>query len=204
VLAVGVAVALQENPPKRDQARRLLHRAEVAAASVDWTPPGVEAELAGARAELDDDTESWAVAAGHWDNLGDRYRAAAARVRGAQAVLARRGDRQAASTLLESAVVESRAIGALRLVALAEDLGRRSRLRLVVDATADNPHRLTSRESDVLGLVCQGLTDRQIGARLFISPRTAERHVSNLLAKLGVERRSELIATAHREGLAGV
>ena len=39
--------------------------------------------------------------------------------------------------------------------------------------------------------------------KLFISHRTAERHVSNLLAKLGVERRSELIAAAHREGLAG-
>ena len=56
----------------------------------------------------------------------------------------------------------------------------------------------------MLGLVCQGLTDRQIGARLFISHRTAERHVSNLLAKLGVERRSELVAAAHREGLTGV
>ena len=56
----------------------------------------------------------------------------------------------------------------------------------------------------MLGLVSQGLTDRQIGTRLFISHRTAERHVSNLLAKLGVERRSELVAAAHREGLADV
>lgn len=129
---------------------------------------------------------------------------AAARLRGAQAVLTQGGDRHAASALLESAVVEGRAIGALGLVASAEDLGRRSRLRLVVDAAAGNPYRLTSRESDVLGLVCEGLTERQIGARLFISPRTAERHVSNLLAKLGVERRSELFAAAHRDRLVGV
>jgi DNA-binding NarL/FixJ family response regulator len=49
--------------------------------------------------------------------------------------------------------------------------------------------------------VAEGLTDRQIGSRLFISHRTVERHVSNLLAKLGADRRSELVATAHREGL---
>jgi DNA-binding NarL/FixJ family response regulator len=48
----------------------------------------------------------------------------------------------------------------------------------------------------VLHLVCLGLTDRQIGARLLISHRTAEPHVPNLLAKRGAERRSKLIAAA--------
>ena len=81
----------------------------------------------------------------------------------------------------------------------AEDLGRRGRLQ--VEAPPDNPYRITSRESEVLRLVADGLTDRAIGGRLFISHRTVERHVSNLLAKLGVDRRSELVATAHREGL---
>jgi DNA-binding CsgD family transcriptional regulator/tetratricopeptide (TPR) repeat protein len=201
VFTVGVAVAVRHNPPRAERARDLLRRAEVAEATLDWSPSMVEAELAGARAELSDDSESWAAVAEHWNTLGDRYRAAAARVRCANAVLTAGGDRHAAAGLLDSAVVEGRAIGAAGLVALAEDLGRRSRLRLVAAASAGNPHRLTSRESDVLGLVCQGLTDRQIGAALFISPRTAERHVSNLLAKLAVERRSELVAAAHRERL---
>ena len=66
---------------------------------------------------------------------------------------------------------------------------------------ADNPYGVTSREAEVLRLVAEGLTDRAIGGRLFISHRTVERHVSNLLAKLGAERRSELVATAIREGL---
>jgi DNA-binding NarL/FixJ family response regulator len=42
------------------------------------------------------------------------------------------------------------------------------------------------------------MTDRQIGERLFISHRTVERHVSNLLAKTGVSRRAELVVLAHR------
>ena len=53
----------------------------------------------------------------------------------------------------------------------------------------------------MLRLVADGLSDRAIGARLFISHRTVERHVSNLLSKLDAARRSELVATALREGL---
>ena len=202
LLALGVAAALRSTPARSDRAQQLLDRAEAAVGRLGWRPPLVEAELAGARAEQADDGDAWTRAAEHWDALGDRYRAAESRVRGAQALLASGGDRQAAAALLESAVAESRSIGAHGILALAEDVGRRSRLRLVADPGA-NPYRLTPRESEVLGLVSQGLTDRQIGTRLFISHRTAERHVSNLLAKLGVDRRSELVAAAHRESLAG-
>ena len=53
----------------------------------------------------------------------------------------------------------------------------------------------------MLGLVAEGLSDRDIGARLYISHRTVERHVSNLLSKLGAARRAELVATTLREGL---
>ena len=74
------------------------------------------------------------------------------------------------------------------LVARAEDLGRRARLK--VEAAPENPYRLTSREAEVLRLVADGLSDREIGARLFISHRTVERHVSNLLSKLGAARRA--------------
>ncbi|MET0695207.1 MAG: AAA family ATPase [Propionibacteriaceae bacterium] len=201
VLAGGVAVAMQANPSRPEQAQELLQGAEALAARLDWSPPHVEAELSGARAQLFDDGGSWVRSAEQWDRLGDRYRAAEARIRAARALLTHGEDRQTAAALLESAAVEARTIGALRLVDIAHDLGRRSRLRPVTEDSANNPHRLTARESEVLGLVCQGLTDRQIGAQLFISHRTAERHVSNLLAKLAVERRSELIAAAHREGL---
>ena len=64
--------------------------------------------------------------------------------------------------------------------------------------------RLPAREREILLLVAEGLTDRDIGTRLFISHRTVGHHVSSLLAKLGATRRSELAAVAHRSGLAGV
>jgi ATP/maltotriose-dependent transcriptional regulator MalT len=57
---------------------------------------------------------------------------------------------------------------------------------------------LTRRERDVLGLVAAGRSNRQIAEQLFISPKTASVHVSNILAKLGVNGRGEAAAMAHR------
>lgn len=60
---------------------------------------------------------------------------------------------------------------------------------------------LTDRETDVLRLLTEGLSNREIGARLFISPKTASVHVSNLMAKLGAPSRTAAAAAAHRLGL---
>jgi pimeloyl-ACP methyl ester carboxylesterase/DNA-binding CsgD family transcriptional regulator len=57
---------------------------------------------------------------------------------------------------------------------------------------------LTRREHEVLRLVARGLTNRQIAAALFISAKTAGMHVSNILSKMGVERRAEAAAVAER------
>jgi len=51
---------------------------------------------------------------------------------------------------------------------------------------------ITDREAEVLALVTEGLTSKQIAARLFLSVRTVEKHVERLLAKTGVSRRAEL------------
>jgi DNA-binding NarL/FixJ family response regulator len=60
------------------------------------------------------------------------------------------------------------------------------------------PFGLTAREQEVLRLVAAGRGNREIAAELFISPRTASVHVSNILAKLQVTTRGEAAATAHR------
>lgn len=57
---------------------------------------------------------------------------------------------------------------------------------------------LTTREAEVLGLLADGCSNAQIAARLYISIRTAEDHVCNILAKLGVDNRTEAAAHVHR------
>jgi DNA-binding NarL/FixJ family response regulator len=60
---------------------------------------------------------------------------------------------------------------------------------------------LTARELEVLSLIAAGLSNAQIADRLVIAPKTAEHHVGNVLAKLGVRSRAEAAAQAVREGL---
>ena len=60
---------------------------------------------------------------------------------------------------------------------------------------------LTRREREILGLLCQRLTDPEIAEQLFISPYTASKHVSNVLGKLGVANRRQAAAFAARHGL---
>jgi DNA-binding CsgD family transcriptional regulator len=60
---------------------------------------------------------------------------------------------------------------------------------------------LTERELDVLRLVVEGKSSREIAEALFISPRTATTHVANILAKLGVNSRSAAVAVAFQHGI---
>jgi DNA-binding CsgD family transcriptional regulator len=61
---------------------------------------------------------------------------------------------------------------------------------------------VTSREVDVLALVVEGLSNRQIGERLYLSPKTVEKHVEHLMAKLTAASRVELAAAARAVGAA--
>jgi DNA-binding NarL/FixJ family response regulator len=66
---------------------------------------------------------------------------------------------------------------------------------------APAPFALTARELDVLRLLAEGQTNRQIAAALVISAKTASVHVTHILAKLDVRTRGAAAAVAHRLGL---
>jgi DNA-binding CsgD family transcriptional regulator/tetratricopeptide (TPR) repeat protein len=178
-------------------------------------PRPVEAAfLASARAELsraegDDDPELWAAAVAAWEGLGRPYRAAEARRRRAEAQLAA-GARDAASATALEALEAANAIGATWLAAEIEGFALRARLRLEraepeaepAPAEADeDPFGLTPRERQVLALLADGRTNREIGAALYMAEKTASVHVSRILSKLDVRSRTEAAALAHRVGL---
>ena len=143
-----------------------------------------------------------------------------ARWRGAEAHLAL-GDRTAARDLLADAWRWATRQGAAPLLGEIETLARRARLDLSApssaetaaapsaDSSAASPSEraadelgLTRREREVLALVAEGWTNRQVADHLFISENTAGVHVSNILGKLGASGRTEAAAIAHRLGLA--
>jgi DNA-binding CsgD family transcriptional regulator/tetratricopeptide (TPR) repeat protein len=81
------------------------------------------------------------------------------------------------------------------------ELGVRSIPRGRRAATRANPAGLTSRELEILRLVAAGHPNHEIAARLVLSTRTVDHHVSALLGKLGVARRAEAAAAATRAGI---
>jgi DNA-binding CsgD family transcriptional regulator/tetratricopeptide (TPR) repeat protein len=168
-----------------------------------------EAEFA--RLEGRSNPELWHGVATRWDTLSFAYPAAYARFREAEALLASRGPRPQAEQAIRAAHQTVVRLGAAPLRREVELLAQRGRLQLgePADATPESkaPHSqaesfgLTPREAEVLALVAEGRTNRQIGQALFITPKTASIHVSRILAKLGVTGRGEAAAVAHRLGL---
>lgn len=73
------------------------------------------------------------------------------------------------------------------------------RLGRARDVDVAGPPALTPREREVLAVVAEGLSNAEVAERLFISPRTAGVHVSNILAKLGVSSRTEATAWLHKQ-----
>ena len=68
-------------------------------------------------------------------------------------------------------------------------------------STAADPTGLTARQVEVLALLADGLSNAQIAARLTLSAKTVDHHVSAVLGKLGVPSRGLAAATARRRGL---
>jgi predicted ATPase/DNA-binding CsgD family transcriptional regulator len=106
---------------------------------------------------------------------------------------------------MQQAYREGRALGIDDTAALALELLEGCALRLAGGVTAARePGRaspLSPREQEVLRLVAKGLTSKQIGQQLFLSPRTIDHHLTSIFNKLGVETRAQAVAVATRDGL---
>lgn len=182
----------------RETARSLPALAPVWQAHERW----LRAELR--RAEGRTAPDDWCEVVTAFERLERPYDLARTRHRLAEALLAAGDeDRDRVAELLRLAHAVAAHLGARPLVDAVTALARRARLPLVPRSSADPADALglTTRERDVLRLVCAGLTNRQIAVELFISPKTASVHVSNILAKLGVSGRGEAAALAHRLGV---
>jgi len=124
--------------------------------------------------------------------VADEERAAAAREAGAQGLLFREADGERLAAAIHAAtlglvVVEEALLDVLRRP------GSSSGLRL--------PEALTPRELEVLQLLAQGLSNKEIAQRLGTSEHTAKFHVNSILGKLGARSRTEAIVLAARAGI---
>lgn len=129
-------------------------------------------------------------AAARWSAIGCPYEAAAA--------LAKSGEAE----LVRGAVAEFERLGAVPAATAATQRLRSLLARGPRRATRDNPANLTPRELEVLALVREGLRNSDIAAKLVVSEKTVDHHVSAILRKLGVRSRTEAGAAAARLGLA--
>jgi DNA-binding CsgD family transcriptional regulator/tetratricopeptide (TPR) repeat protein len=214
---------LREPADRRDAlARARIHIDRLTAAAQDGGP--VErARLAQGKAEMAEArgrgaAREWRRAAEAWEKIERPYPAANARWREAEA-LATADDRAGAAEAASSALATAQQLGSEWLIREVSTLGERARLDLGAaahgapaavngngsgraDAAEEDPFGLTPRERQVLALLAEGATNRQIGAALFMAEKTASVHVSRILAKLGVQGRTQAAAVAHRLHLA--
>ncbi|WP_304608799.1 AAA family ATPase [Glycomyces amatae] len=136
-----------------------------------------------------------AMAGGDW---AEPYRQAYAQWRLAEALLAAPGgeSRTEAAEVLTEAKTTAIRLGAAPLAEALCELAERARLDAAVPTTTP----LTPRELAVLRLVARGLTNRQIGAELYISEKTVSVHLSRAMAKLEVAGRAAAVNAAHLRG----
>jgi DNA-binding CsgD family transcriptional regulator len=118
------------------------------------------------------------------------------------------GRRDEAAAVWRAARDTASRLRAAPLGAALDDLARRARLNPGGGSQGGQADRagsasplaaLTDREREVLSLLARGMSNREIGTELFITPKTASVHVSNILGKLGAASRTEAAAIAYRE-----
>jgi DNA-binding CsgD family transcriptional regulator len=152
------------------------------------------------RVEGRHDPAPWAKAATTWDKRRQPYPAAYSRLRQAEAALQRRSRKAMAIGALREAYATATAMGARPFAAEIVSVAHRYKVTLADDlATVELPapaaqppdelSLLTVREREVLTALAEGLTNREIGERLFISERTVGVHVGHIFDKLQVRTR---------------
>ena len=218
--APGASESVRRDALKR--AESLIQTARVKGWDAFSPPPEARAQTAAVseaatlscRAELkrlegNPDASVWAESAARWSACDRPYDEAYARFRQSEA-LASMGRRQAAEAALRRAASIAGALGAKPLLHEITMLARRARVdlgRVQVDEEQTGPSRpgatmgLTDRELEVLTHLGLGRTNREIAEMLFISPKTASVHVSNIMRKLGVSNRIAAARAAQKAGL---
>ena len=209
--ALADADLLRLDPDRRERMRRTI--AQAVASQPDDAPARALTALAGAeaaRGTRSGESAAWRVAVRIADEgfIPVRLRRHA-RYRLAEALIAD-GDRDEAAALLVPLIADSPGDGVAIVARWARELAARADLGIGgADASPDAPaaasdvSSLTPRELQVLALVAEGLTNPQIGSRLFISPKTASVHVSAILAKIGAANRAEAAALYTAAGAGG-
>jgi DNA-binding CsgD family transcriptional regulator len=168
-------------------------------------PAAAYQALSAAELQRLDGTADWASAVAEWRQLQWPWPLAYTLMRQAEQRLAA-GSRAEGRAALEEAFAVATRLGARPLLAEIEQLANRSRLELGADPAAGDGDALarlglTTREREVLLLLASGRSNPEIARDLFISPKTASVHVSNILAKLGVTSRVQAAGLVHRLGL---
>ena len=152
------------------------------------------------RASGENDPQAWQAVL---DEFGPDYVYEVARTRWRLAeALVEAGRRDEAADQWRQAAQTADKLDARPLRRALDDLARRARIG-TAEQHGDGAvlAGLTSREREVLRLIAAGRSNREIASVLFIAPKTASVHVSNILGKLGAASRTEAAAIAHREGL---
>lgn len=206
---VWLGLRIEAEAPRPDPERMRALRDEATALPASNRPDLACRALAAAEAlRAGGEEADWAPAIEATRRGGDAYLLAYALLRGGEGACAA-GDRDSAAALLEESARLSARMGAAPLLSEVQALARRARLRLPEIVTggpaSEAPPEpslesfgLTEREREVLELVAAGRSNPQIAAELFISPKTASVHVSNIIGKLNVTSRGEAAALAHR------
>jgi DNA-binding CsgD family transcriptional regulator len=200
--AAALADAIAAGRVLLERARSAMERAKRTGWAHDVFLLGfhAKAEAEWTRLQANSNPEAWqaAVEAFSWGHV---YEVARCRWRLAEALLGI-GDREQATVAARSAYESALRLAAEPLRGALEALARRGRLDLGAGVPVERGLAgLTPREVEVLRLLVEGRSNRQIAEQLFISGKTASVHVTNILAKLGVHSRLEAAATARRLGL---